>query len=55
MKSIVTSMDLACQSSGNLLALLISSGPYRRWSRHGLCMALGLPLAPNSHSRDARY
>lgn len=55
MKSTVTSMNLLCQSTGNLHAPLLSSGPYRRCSQYSLCMAQGLPLALNSHSRDARY
>lgn len=54
MKSIVTSMRLVCQSTGSLHAPFISSGPHRRCSREGFCMALGFPLALISQSMGAK-
>lgn len=54
MKSIVASMHLVCQSTGNLHAPFISSGPHRGCSQYGFCVALGLPLALFSHSKNAK-
>lgn len=55
MNSIVISMTLVGQSTGDFHALLVSLGPSGRCSQYGLCMALGLPLTLISHSRNARH
>lgn len=43
MKSIVISMYLVYQSTENLHAPFISSGPHRTRSQYSFCMALGGP------------